>query len=480
MEQKRLSLTTGILLVMGSMIGSGIFIVAADMSRVLGNPLLLLLAWVVTGSLTLIAALSYTELAAIYPRSGGQYQYLKEIYSPFVAFLYGWSVFFVIQSGTIAAIAVAFAKFTAVLFPFFATTNVLLHIGNFSVSAAQLLGIGSLFLLTFINAQGIQYGGLVQRVLTLIKAGTLLFLIVGGIFIFRNSDAVAQNFSHFWDISHGTFINGIFTKTDWTLGALLSALGVALVGSLFSSDAWNNVTYIAAEMENPRRNVPLSLFWGVLGVTVLYLLANIAYLCVLPLWGDAAAATIAERGIQHATDDRVATAVMNISFGTIGTAVMALAILVSCFGCNNGLLLSGARLYEAMAIDGLFFKKMTTRNSKGAPAFALWVQFAWCSVLCLSGKYNDLLDYVIFVVIIFYTLTIIGLIVLRIKQPHIERPIRAFGYPVLPIIYIVCMSAFTVNLIWQKPYNSLMGLGIVLLGIPIYFVWQRVNFAAKN
>ena len=273
--------------------------------------------------------------------------------------------------------------------------------------------------------------------------------------------------------------SGALTTTNWTMGALLSAMGVAMVGSLFSSDAWNNVTFIAAEIENPRRNVPRSLFWGVLGVTVLYVLANVAYLCVLPLAGDPAATTLAGRGIQYATDDRVATAVMNVQFGTIGTVIMAVAIMISSLGCNNGLLLSGARMYEAMAADGLFFKKMTERNTHNAPAFALWIQLAWCSVLCLSGKYNDLLDYVMFVVVIFYVLTVVGLIVLRVRQPTLERPIRAFGYPVLPIIYIVCMLAFTANLIWQKPGNSIAGLVIVLLGIPIYYLWQWINTHKK-
>ncbi|MBL7781110.1 MAG: amino acid permease [Saprospiraceae bacterium] len=460
----KVSLTTATFIVSGSMIGSGIFIVSADMSRVLGSPFLLILAWALTGIMTLLAALSYGELAGMFPKSGGQYQYLKESYGQMVAFLFGWAMFAVIQSGTIAAVAVAFAKFTGVLVPTLGPDNILADLGFVRISAAQLLAIASLFVLTWLNTRGLKTGALIQNVLTTLKALALGLLIILGLLVFRNPEVVALNFDNF-------FINIKSTET-WGLVGIGSALGVAMVGSLFSSDAWNNVTFIAGEIENPKRNVPLALAFGVIGVTILYMLANFAYLCILPFWGDASGADVLSKGIQHATQDRVGTAALTAMLGLGGGVIMAIIIMISTFGCNNGLVLSGARLYRSMATDGLFFEKMKELNANGVPGFALWVQFIWCSVLCLSGKYGDLLDYVMFAVMLFYILTVAGIYILRKKRPELERPYKAFGYPYLPILYMVMAALFTVNLLFTKPQFTIPGLVIVGLGFPLYF-WAK-------
>jgi APA family basic amino acid/polyamine antiporter len=461
---KRLSLLTATFIVSGSMIGSGIFIVSADMGRVLGSPFLLLLAWVITGVMTLIAALSYGELAGMFPKSGGQYQYLKESYGEMIAFLFGWAMFAVIQCGTIAAVAVAFAKFTGVLVPALGPDNILADLGFVRISAAQLLAIVSLLILTWLNTKGLQTGAFIQNVLTATKALSLGLLILLGLFVYSNAEVVALNFDNF-------FTN---LKSTETMGfmALGSAIGVAMVGSLFSSDAWNNVTFIAGEIENPKRNVPLALFFGVLSVTVLYLLANISYLCVLPFWGDASSADVLGKGIQHATQDRVGTAALTAMLGSAGAVVMAVMIMISTFGCNNGLLLAGSRVYHSMATDGLFFDRMKNLNANGVPEFALWVQFGWCAVLCLSGKYGDLLDYVMFAVMLFYMLTVAGIFILRKKRPDLERPYKAFGYPFLPALYIVLAGLFTINLLFTKPEFTLPGLVIVGIGVPLYY-WAK-------
>ncbi|MBL7826701.1 MAG: amino acid permease, partial [Saprospiraceae bacterium] len=461
---KRLNLLTATFIVSGSMIGSGIFIVSADMGRVLGSPFLLLLAWVITGVMTLIAALSYGELAGMFPKSGGQYQYLKESYGEMIAFLYGWAMFAVIQCGTIAAVAVAFAKFTGVLVPALGPDNVLADLGFVKISAAQLLAIVSLLILTWLNTRGLQTGAIIQNILTAAKALSLGLLIVLGIFIFKNPEVVSMNFGHFFENMRSTESLGFL--------AISSAIGVAMVGSLFSSDAWNNVTFIAGEIENPKRNVPLALAFGVLGVTVLYLLANIAYLCVLPFWGDPAGADVLSKGIQQATQDRVGTAALTAMLGAGGAVLMAVMIMISTFGCNNGLVLAGARVYHSMANDGLFFDKMKNLNPQGVPAFALWVQFIWCAVLCLSGKYGDLLDYVMFAVMLFYILTVAGIFILRKKRPELERPYKAFGYPYLPALYILLAVLFTLNLLFTKPQFTVPGLVIVGVGIPLYY-WAK-------
>jgi basic amino acid/polyamine antiporter, APA family len=443
---KRLSLLTAIFIVSGSMIGSGIFIVSADMGRVLGSPFLLLLAWGITGLMTLIAALSYGELAGMFPKSGGQYQYLKESFGETVAFLYGWAMFAVIQCGTIAAVAVAFAKFTSVLLPVFSPDNVLADLGFVKISAAQLLAIASLLVLTWLNTRGLQTGAFIQNVLTAAKALSLGLLILLGLFVFRNAEVVASNF--------GNFFSNIKSTESIGFVGICSAIGVAMVGSLFSSDAWNNVT--------------LALAFGVLAVTILYILANVSYLCVLPFWGDAASTDVLGKGIQHATQDRVGTAALTAMLGAGGAILMAAMIMVSTFGCNNGLLLAGARVYHSMASDGLFFDRMKRLNANGVPAFALWVQFAWCAILCLSGKYGDLLDYVMFAVMLFYILTVAGIFILRKKRPDLERPYKAFGYPFLPALYIVLAGLFTLNLLFTKPQFTVPGLVIVGIGLPLY------------
>ena len=460
----QISLTTATFIVSGSMIGSGIFIVSADMSRVLGSPLLLLLAWGITGLMTLIAALSYGELAGMFPKSGGQYQYLKESYGEMVAFLFGWAMFAVIQSGTIAAVAIAFAKFTGVLVPALGPDNILADLGFVRISAAQLLAIASLFVLTWLNTRGLQTGVLIQNTLTTLKALSLGLLIILGLFVYNNPEVVALNFGHFFSNLKSSEPTGFM--------AICSAIGVAMVGSLFSSDAWNNVTFIAGETKNPRRNVPLALAFGVIGVTVLYLLANVAYLCVLPFWGDASGTDVLSKGMQYASQDRVGTAALTAMLGLSGGVLMAIIIMISTFGCNNGLVLSGSRLYQSMATDGLFFNNMKDLNANGVPGFALWVQFFWCAALCLSGKYGDLLDYVMFAVMLFYILTVTGLFILRKKRPDIERPYKAFGYPFLPALYILLASLFTINLLFTKPQFTLPGLVIVGLGFPLYY-WAK-------
>ncbi len=461
---QKVKLSTATYIVAGSMIGSGIFIVSADMGRVLGSPFLLLLAWGITGVMTLIAALSYGELAGMFPKSGGQYQYLKEMYGEMVAFIFGWAMFAVIQTGTIAAVAVAFAKFTGVLLPAVGPDNVLADLGFVKISAAQLLAIASLFVLTWLNTRGLRTGAFVQDTLTVAKALSLGLLIILGLFVYNNPEVVSQNF--------GNFFSNLKSTESMGLLAIGSAIGVAMVGSLFSSDSWNNVTFIAGEIENPKRNVPLALAFGVIGVTVLYILANLAYLCVLPFWGDAAGGDVMARGIQHATQDRVGTAALTAMLGLGGGVLMAVIIMISTFGCNNGLLLSGSRLYQSMAMDGLFFDRMKELNANGVPGFALWVQFVWCSVLCLSGKYGDLLDYVMFAVMLFYILTMVGIFILRKKRPELERPYKAFGYPFLPALYIVLAGLFTVNLLFTKPQFTVPGLVIVGLGFPLYF-WAK-------
>lgn len=464
MNQK-LNLPSALFIVMGSMIGSGIFIVSADMARVLHSPFLLLLTWVLTGVMTITAALSYGELAGMFPKSGGQYQYLKESYGPFIAFLFGWAMFAVIQCGTIAAVAVAFAKFTSVLVPWFSPSNVLLDLGLVKITAAQLLAIASLFVLTYINTRGLKSGVLVQNSLTVTKALSFGLLILLALLLFRNPEVSALNFGNFYSYNGQAGPIGLL--------AIGSAIGVAMVGSLFSSDAWNNVTFIAGEINEPRRNIPRALFWGVLAVTGLYLLTNLAYLSVLPFWGDPAATDAAGRGIQYAAEDRVGTAAMTVLLGQAGALVMAIMIMISTFGCNNGLVLAGARIYQSMAADGLFFRRMQELNNRGVPAFALWIQFGWCSVLCLSGRYGDLLDYVMFVVVLFYILTVAGLFILRRTRPDAERPYRAFGYPVLPALYIVLAVLFIVNLLYNKPQFTVPGLVIVALGMPVYWFWRN-------
>ena len=443
---KRLGLLDSTTIVMGSMIGSGIFIVSADIARQVQSPGLMLMTWIVTAVLTIVAALSYGELAAAMPHAGGQYVYLREAFGPLYGFLYGWTLFLVIQTGTIAAVAVAFAKFTGVFFPIIAAENKLLPF----FSTQQLLAIVVLVVLTWVNTRGVKTGSQVQNVFTIAKTGALLGLVLFGFAIGRNPEAAARNFGDFW----GT------ANWGWDV---IRLVGVAMVGSLFSSDAWNNVTFTAGEVRNPQRNLPLSLAMGVGIVSALYLLCNLVYLNALPL-----------EAIQTAPQDRVATAVARQMFGGTGETLLAAAIMISTFGCVNGMVLAGARVYYAMAVDGLFFRGVAKLDPKHhVPVVSLWWQCAWASGLTLTGRYGDLLDYVIFAVLLFYILTIIGLFVLRRTRPDLQRPYKAVGYPVLPALYIVFAGLIEVLLLRYKPEYTWPGLIIVLLGVPVYFLWKR-------
>jgi APA family basic amino acid/polyamine antiporter len=470
---KGLGLTSATTLVIGSMIGSGIFIVSAEIARLTDSPGLLILAWLITGFMTVVGALSYGELAAMMPRAGGQYIYLREAFGPLCGFLYGWTLFLVIQTGTIAAVGVAFGKFMGFFFPAISGSNWILHLGgNRGLNTENLVAIASVLLLTFINVFGVKTGAAVQNVFTIAKTGALAMLIGVGFVVGRNAEAVAANFTSFWrgvgDLHNiGNAAAPVFVST-------VTVLAVAQVGSLFSSDAWNNVTFTAGEVKNPRRNVPLALALGTGTVTLLYVLANLVYLNILPLEGDPNGATVMARGIQHATSDRVGTAVMEIMYGGFGAAIIAVAILISTFGCNNGLILAGARVYYAMAQDGLFFKKVSELHPKyRTPVFSLIVQGIWTSLLCLSGAYGQLLDYVVFAVLIFYILTIAGIFRLRQTRADVERPYKAIGYPVLPAIYILMALFIDVVLLLYRPQYTWPGLIIVLLGIPVYFFWTR-------
>jgi APA family basic amino acid/polyamine antiporter len=471
-----LGLFDATMIVVGSMIGSGIFIVSADIARTVGSSGYLLLVWLLAGIITLIAALSYGELAGMMPNAGGQYVYLREAYNPFVGFLYGWTLFAVIQTGTIAAVAVGFAKFTGLLLPWFSTKNTLVTILGLPVNSAQLLAIASILLLTGINLRGIKIGKLVQDVFTLTKVLALLILIIIGIGFGLHANMLSINFSDMWNATWTHVKDG---KVQWveSLGglALLAAIGSAMVGSLFSSDAWNNITFIAGEVRNPKKDIPRSLILGTALVTLIYILANIAYLLVLPLHGEPGSASVAGNGIQFAADDRVATAVVNSIFGTGGALFMAVLIMISTFGCNNGLILAGARVLYAMANDSLFFKRAGKLNKASVPGWALIIQAIWASLLCLSGAYGQLLDYVIFAVLIFYIITIYGVFVLRKKRPDAPRPYKVIGYPYLPILYILLASTICIILLVYKPLYTWPGLFIVILGMPVYFFWTRLS-----
>jgi len=464
------------MIVIGSMIGSGIFIVSADIARTVGSPGYLLLVWLVAGAVTVIAALSYGELAGMMPHVGGQYAYLREAYNPLIGFLYGWTLFLVIQTGTIAAVAVAFAKFTAVLIPWCGESNVLLTIFGLKISAAQILAMASVAFLTYINTRGLREGKIVQNIFTITKTFALIGLILLGIIIGRNATAISANFTEFWRASWTHLQDGKIVMIESLSGFMLpAAVGVAMVGSLFSSDAWNNITFTAGEVENPKRNIPLSLALGTLTVTVLYLLANISYILILPVVGNPAGNDIVSRGIQFAANDRVATASAAMIFGAPAAIIMAVLIMISTFGCNNGLILAGARVYYAMAKDRVFFRGAGKLNDKSVPGAALVVQGIWAGILCVSGTYGDLLDYVIFAVLIFYIMTIAGIFILRKKRPDAERPYKAFGYPILPGLYILAAAAISVDLLVFKPRYTWPGMIIVLLGIPVYFIWKKVG-----
>ncbi len=483
-----LGLLDSTMIVAGSMIGSGIFIVSADIARQVGSPGWLLVAWLVTGVLTVIAALSYGELAAMMPHAGGQYVYLRQAYNPLCGFLYGWTLFLVIQTGTIAAVGVAFARFLGVLAPKISPTSWIIEPINISakyalsLSTQQAVAILIIVLLTFINTRGLHIGKWIQNVFTSTKTIALVGLILIGLFVHHNADAVRENFGHFWTQRGVSPI-----KPDWSFVPAISAAGgafgllialcVAQVGSLFSSDAWNNITFTAGEVKDPRRNIPLSLALGTGLVITLYLLANVAYLFLLPL-----------DKIQSAPDDRVATAAIETVFSGHGAAIMAVAIMISTFGCNNGLILAGARVYYAMARDGLFFKATGKLNAQRVPAVGLIWQCVWTCLLVLprtrlgntatgvetyGNLYSDLLDYVVFAVLIFYVLTIGGLFRLRRTQPDADRPYRALGYPLVPALYMVLATVIMVVLLFYKTETTWPGLVIVLAGVPVYFFWKR-------
>lgn len=472
--QRSLGLLDGTMLVAGGMIGSGIFIVSADCARMVGSSGWMLLLWLVAGAITITAALSYGELAGMMPKAGGQFVYIERAYGQLPAFLYGWTVFTVIQTGTIAAVAVAFAKFTGYFFPVLSPDNVLFTAGKFKIAASQLFAIGMIALLTFVNSRGIQNGKMIQLVFTSAKLLALLALVVLGLAVGLKGDLFSQNMENAWQATQTTLSNGQWMTSPITGLALFMAFGTAIIGPLFSSDAWNNVTFIAGEMKNPRRDIPLSLLFGTCIVTALYLLANLAYLSLLPLQGDPNATDALGQGIQFAGGgtDRVGTAAASMIFGNVAAALMAGLIMVSTFGCNNGLILAGARVYYAMAQEGLFFKKAGTLNAHGVPGFALMTQAVWASLLCLSGTYGDLLDYCTFASLLFYIVTIGGIFILRRKDPDAERPYRALAYPFLPALYILIAGAICVILLITKPQNTWSGVFIVLLGVPVYF-WQK-------
>ena len=471
-----LGLLDSTMLVAGSMIGSGIFIVSSIISRQVGAPGWLLVVWIVTGLLTLMAALSYGELAAMMPKAGGQYVYLREAFSPLWGFLYGWTLLLVIQTGTIAAVAVGFARYTGVLIPWFSESNYLIppiRIGGYalSLSTAQLLGLAMIALLTYMNTRGLRLGKLVQNIFTTAKTGALIALIGLGVIVGLKSGAGAENFRDFWTIRGGLQDVGAGLTAASAFG-LFVGICVAQTQSLFSADAWNNITFTAGEVVNPRRNVPLSLAFGTFLVIGLYLLANVAYLATLPF------ATI-----QNAPSDRVAVATGNVIFPGAGATIMAIAIMISTFGCNNGLILAGARAYYAMAQDGLFFRRVRELNAYHVPAWGLIIQGIWAGFLVLprvvradgtyGNLYGNLLDWVISAALIFYILTIAGIFLLRWKQPNAERPYRAWGYPIVPALYIVGASVILIVLFIYQPATSWPGLIIVLTGVPIYFLWRK-------
>ena len=459
-----LSLLDATMLVAGSMIGSGIFIVGADITRHVGSAGWLIAVWLITGFMTISAALSYGELSGMYPKAGGQYVYLKEAYNPLVGFLYGWSFFSVIQTGTIAAVGVAFAKFAGYFFPALnmQDQNILTHIGSIKIYPAQIIAIAIVVLLTYVNTRGVKEGKIIQTTFTVSKLLSLFGLILCG-FLFVDNSYWSAN----WEtgmLSQKALVNEDGSITWESIGGitLLGAIAASMVGSIFSSDAWNNVTFIAGEIKNPKRNIGLSLFLGTLLVTVIYVSANLMYLNVLPL-----------NQIAKPEEDRLAVAAASVIFGAAGRSIIAVLIMVSTFGCINGLVMAGARVYYTMAQDGLFFKKAASLNSNAVPQWALWSQAFVASLLCLSGRYGELLDMVSFVVVIFYVLTIIGIFILRKKRPDLERPYKAFGYPFLPLIYILMGLSFCVLLIMFKPEYTWPGLIITLLGVPLYFIAVR-------
>jgi basic amino acid/polyamine antiporter, APA family len=475
--QKRVNLFDGISIVAGAMIGSGIFIVSADIARNVGSPGWLLIVWIITGIITLIGAISYGELASMMPHVGGQYVYLREAYHPLIGFLFGWTTFLVIECGTIAAVAVAFAKFSGVLFPWVSEKNILFQAGPLKIKSTMIVAICMISFLTWLNTRGIVTGKTVQNFFSSTKVIALLGFIIIGFLATKNINSWEINKEVFWKAGQVGPGNHVIPLVGFSL---ITAIGTALVGSLFSSDAWYSVTYLSGEVVNPKKNVPLSLFFGALIVSVMYILTNYVYIKILPLSGSPDGTDVISRGIQYATDDRVATSAMSVVFGDYAAVIMAVFIMISTFGCNNGLIMTAPRVYYAMAKDGLFFKKAGEINKNGVPGFAIIIQGIWSILLCLSGTYGNLLDYVIFAVLIFFTLTILAIFILRVKRPDIPRPYKAFGYPVIPSIYIFITVTIMVILLIYKPDYTFPGLGIVILGIPVYYLWRKHNPRPEN
>jgi basic amino acid/polyamine antiporter, APA family len=467
--KKSLNLFDSAAITMGSMIGSGIFIVSADIARNVGSPGWLLVVWGITTIMTVLAAVSYGELASMLPHAGGIYVYLREAYSPLFGFLYGWTFFLVIQCGTIAAVAMAFAKFTGVLLPVISEQNTVLDLGFFQFNSTQLLAIMMILLLTWINTRGIKEGKRVQNIFTYSKVLILLVFIILGIFVAKATQLNVFNSPGFWDATKVVGDQQVPIRGF----SLLIAVGMAMVGSIFAADAWYNITYTSDEVINPKKTIARSLFLGTLTVCLIYFLVNVVYILALPVRGIPDGATVLERGIQFASEDRVATAAIYGIFGKNTELLMAAVVVISTFGCNNGIILSGARVTFAMAKDKLFFSRTGKLSSKGVPAFALWIQAAWSTFLCLTGSYSQLLDYVVFAALLFYVLVIFSVFMLRKKHPEWERPYKAFGFPVFPILYIAGCLLIIVILLIYKPLFTWPGLGIVLSGIPVFYLWKR-------
>ncbi len=458
--KKELGLLGGTMLVVGSMIGSGIFIVSADIARQVGSAGWLSAIWLLTGLLTIIAAVSYGELSAMFPKAGGQYVYLKEAYSKLIAFLYGWSFFAVIQTGTIAAVGVAFSKFASYLYEPFSEQNIILTFLFFKLNAAQIVAIVTIIFLTFLNSKGVKSGKILQTILTIFKIVSLIGLLIFGFILAAKSEIWQSNWTNAFHLQSFDKTENNWVQISGT--GIIAALSAGMVGSVFSSDAWNGVTFIAGEIQNPKRNVGLSLFLGTFIVSVLYFLTNMMYLSVLPF-----------PEIAFAQSDRVAVVASQNIFGASGTVIIALMIMISTFACNNGLIMAGARVYFTMAQDGLFFKKAALLNKASVPEWALWIQCVWASVLCLTGKYGDLLDFVVIIVLIFYILTLFGIFILRKKLPNAERPYKAFGYPFVPSFYILVALSLCLGLLLTKFSTCGWGVLIMLSGIPIYYLTKQ-------
>ncbi len=484
---KSLGLLDASMIVAGSMIGSGIFIVSAGIARQVDSPALLLIVWLVSGLMTTMAALCYGELAAAMPLAGGEYVFLRESLGPMSGFLYGWATLLVIQTATIAAVAVAFANFSGVVWPWFSSFVWIWKLGTFGpyklwfgalgpynvgLNTQNLLAISSIVFLTWMNTRGLRIGARVQNIFTTAKIAALCGLTLLG-FAFSTQAARHANFSDFWRNASFVGLHKYQAGENTVWVSVVTLVGLAMVGALFSSSAWTNVTYIASEVRNPRRNLPLALILGTGVITALYVLANLAYLSVLPLAGIPDAGSVLARGLQFAAGDRVGTAVAEAIVGASGAVLVAIAVMISTFGCNNGLILAGARVYYAMAKDGLFFRSVGSVNRHNTPAVALWVQCVWACVLCLSGTYGQLLDFLVFAVVMFYMMTIVGLFVLRFRRPNMERPYRVFGYPVLPAIYLLLAAIIEVQLLRYKPKYTWPGLVIILSGVPVYWLWQK-------